>query len=370
MIDSTSRDNARWESNASCPLPVLEAETTTILERPTMASPEPRPDTINALRYGADASFAMLAGMQLDVFTPLSSGPLTAAQMANAIGVGPERLRLLLYALVAAGLLTEEDGHFSNTSEAQHFLVKDAPSYVGEMHGQLSSQWGNKLKTAESLRTGIPQAHLDFAQAPQEELEVFLRGMHARGTGDAASTLAEHYDFSSATTLIDVGGGGGGLAIAFTKVCPHLQATVVDLPQVTPITQKIVDEAGATDRVTIRGVDAVHGPLPGRYDVAVVQNLLQVLSSEDAQRAVQHIGAAINPGGTIYIIGFMLDDSRLSPPSAVGANLNWINIYDEGESYTEHEHRAWLRVAGFVDIERADFFLAGGRSLITARKRG
>jgi hypothetical protein len=73
---------------------------------------------------------------------------------------------------------------------------------------------------------------------------------------------------------------------------------------------------------------------------------------------------------TIYIIGFILDDSRLSPPSAVGANLNWINIYDEGESYTEHEHRVWMREAGFVDIERTDFFLAGGRRLITARKRG
>lgn len=335
-----------------------------------MARPEPRPDTINALRFGADASFAMLAGMQLDVFTPLSSGPLTAELIANAIGIAPTRLPLLLYALVAAGLLTEQDGQFSNTPESQHFLVKGSPAYMGDMHGQLSGQWANRLKTAESLRTGIPQAHLDFSQAPQEKLEVFLRGMHAQGTGNAASILAEHYDFSSATTLVDVGGGGGGLAIAFTKVCPHLQATVVDLPQVTPITQKIVDEEGATDRVTIRGADAVHDPLPGRYDVAVVQNLIQVLSSEDAQRAVQHIGAAINPGGAIYIIGFMLDDSHLSPPGAVGANLNFINVYYAGAAYTEHDYRVWLREAGFVDIERADFSLAGGRSLITARKQG
>jgi SAM-dependent methyltransferase len=334
-----------------------------------MASLEPRPDTIDTLRYGADASFAMLAGIQLDVFTPLQNGPRTADQIAESIGIAPTRLPLLLYALVAAGLLTEANGKFANTSESQHFLVKGSPAYMGDMHGQLSGQWANKLKTAESLQTGIPQAHLDFAQAPQEELEVFLRGMHTRGTGDAAYTLAEHYDFSAATTLVDVGGGGGGLAIAFTKVCPHLQATVVDLPQVTPITQKIVDEEGATDRVTIRAADVVHDPLPGRYDVAVVQNFLQVLSFEDAQRAVEHIGAALNPGGTIYIIGFMLDDSHLSPPGAVGANLNFINIYYAGASYTEQEYRVWLREAGLVDIERADFSLAGGRSLIMACKR-
>ncbi len=194
--------------------------------------------------------------------------------------------------------------------------------------------------------------------------------MHGRGTGTPAYKLTEHYDFSSVTTLVDVGGGGGGLAIAFTKACPHLQATVVDLPQVTPITQKIVDEEGATDRVTVLAADVVHGPLPGMYDVAVVQNLLQVLSSEDARRAVQHIGTAINPGGTIYIIGFILDDSRTSPAEAAGRNLSWINLYYDGESYTEHEHRVWLSEAGFADIERMDLVLAEGRNLITARKQG
>lgn len=202
-----------------------------------MENPTPRPDTINALRFGADASFAMLAGMQLDVFTPLSNGPLTAEQMANATGITPTRLPLLLYALVAAGLLTEQDGQFSNTPEAQHFLVKEAPSYMGNMQRQLASHWGDKLKTAESLRTGVPQAFTDFSQSPQEELEAFLRRIH----GDTVATayeLTQRYDFSSTTSLVDVGGGGGGLAIGFAKACSHIQATVVDQPQVTPITRK------------------------------------------------------------------------------------------------------------------------------------
>jgi hypothetical protein len=69
-----------------------------------MENPTPRPDTINALRFGADASFAMLAGMQLDVFTPLQYGPMTTEQIAEAIGVAPTRLPLLLFALVAADL--------------------------------------------------------------------------------------------------------------------------------------------------------------------------------------------------------------------------------------------------------------------------
>ena len=47
----------------------------------------------------------MLAGMQLEVFTPLKDGPLTATQLADAIGVNAEKLSRLLYALVTAGFI-------------------------------------------------------------------------------------------------------------------------------------------------------------------------------------------------------------------------------------------------------------------------
>ena len=85
-----------------------------------MESPDVRADTISKLRFAADAAFAMLAGMQLDVFTPLKGGAMTAEEIASAMGVRSGRLRLLLYSLVAAGLLTEKDGRFSNTPESNH----------------------------------------------------------------------------------------------------------------------------------------------------------------------------------------------------------------------------------------------------------
>src|SRR2546428_11256109 len=119
---------------------------------PPMEPRVPRPDTIQALRWGADAAFALLAGLQLDVFTPLQGGPLTPAQLAEAIGVGPARLRLLLYALVAAGLLTEQDGRFANTPEAQHCLVQGTPTSLGPLHRHLAAQWALKPHTAPSIQ--------------------------------------------------------------------------------------------------------------------------------------------------------------------------------------------------------------------------
>jgi SAM-dependent methyltransferase len=135
---------------------------------------------------------------------------------------------------------------------------------------------------------------------------------------------------------------------------------------VTSIAEKIVFEEGAAERVKVVAADAVKGPLPGTYDAAVLKSVLQVLSAQDARRAIQNVYDVLNPGGKLFIIGQVLDDSRLSPLDAVGFNLAFINFFDSGESYTDSEHRDWLTAAGFVDIERSRLSDAG--SLMTARK--
>jgi cyclopropane fatty-acyl-phospholipid synthase-like methyltransferase len=326
-----------------------------------------QPETVNRLTASVDAGFALLAGMQLDLFTPLKMGPMTAEQLAIAIGVSSRQLRLLLYVLVVAGLLIERDGHFSNTAEASQFLVSGEPSYIGNRHGILGMRWREYFKTAESIRSGVPKAKVDFSNAAPEELEKFLRNVNAN-TVQAARGLVQAADFSSVKTLLDVGCGGAGMAITITNACPHVSATAMDLPQVAPIARKIVSEEGAEARVKVLAADAVNGPLSGAYDAAILRAFLQVLSPEDSRRAIHNVGAVLNPGGRIFIIGQILDDSRRSPLDAVGFNLTFINFFDAGESYTESEHQAWLSAAGFVDIQRSSRLLPDGNSLMTARK--
>ena len=326
-----------------------------------------RPETVNKLRSAADAAFAMLAAMQLDVFTPLKTGPMTAEQIADAIGVGPARLSLLLYVLVVAGLLNEQDGKFSNTPEANKFLVQGSPSYIGNRHAAMAARWSAYFKTAESIRRGAPQAKLDFSNSSPAELETFLRNINS-STVPTTRALLDRFDFSSVKTLADVGSGGGGVAITITKACPHITATAIDLPQVAPIAQKIVEEERAAQRVKVVAADLLSEPLAGSYDVAVLRAFLQVLSAQDARMALKHVSAAVIPGGKIYIIGQILDDSRRAPLVAVGFNLAFLNTFDAGESYTEKQHREWLTDAGFVDIERAKFLLVDS-GLMTARKK-
>ena len=309
--------------------------------------------------------FALLAGMQLDLFTPLKDGPMSAEQIADAIGVGSAKLKPLLYALVVAGLLTVEGELFANTDAANRFLVRGRPSCMVDTHQVYSDLWSAVFKTAESIRTGLPQAKHDYSAMSKDELQQFFRGTHSQAIARGRELVAK-YSFSSCRTLLDVGGGSGGLAIAVTEACPHIQATVVDLPTVTPVTHYFIEEAGAGDRVQVIAADLFRDSVPGSYDAVVLCRLIQVLSPDDARRVLKNINRVVNPGGAIYIIGSILDNSRTSPPDVVMSNLVYMNLYDEGQAYTEQEHRDWLAEAGFEGFERID--VPQGRVIITARK--
>jgi len=266
---------------------------------------------------------------------------------------------------VAGGLLTVEDGRFANTAESQEYLVRGRAAYQGDRHGLWAALWHAELRTAETIQLGRAAARHDYARMSPEELLAFYRGLHANAMA-TGRLLAQRYDWSACRSLLDVGGGSGGVAIALARACPELRATVIDLPNVTPLTRQFVAEEGALEQVEVQTADIVHAPPEGQYDAAVLRYLIQVLGPAEAASTLRHSAEALRPGGLIYIAGWILDDTRLAPLQAVMANLTMINLYDEGQVYTEHEHFTWLWEAGCGECERVT--LPEGVGIIRARK--
>jgi O-methyltransferase domain len=137
---------------------------------------------------------------------------------------------------------------------------------------------------------------------------------------------------------------------------------------VSKVAQSFVDETGMADRVLVQAMNILEHPPEQQFDVAVMRALIQVLSTEQARQAIQNTAKAMLPGGSLFVIGHMLDDTRLSPPIAVLHNLMFLNIYDDGQAYTEREYRSWLTEAGFGDIEIQYGAAPAGASIIRARK--
>jgi len=176
----------------------------------------PEPVILDSLNDAVFGAMSVLAGMQLDLFTPLKDRPLSADQIAASLGAEATKLRPLLYALVVVGLLTVEDELFANTAEADYYLVRGRPSYRGNGHKFCSDIWSAALHIAESIRTGKPQAAHDYAHMPEDELEEFMDGMYSL---DGGTWFARNYDFSPCRRVVGVGGGSGGGRSAWPRPC-------------------------------------------------------------------------------------------------------------------------------------------------------
>jgi hypothetical protein len=332
------------------------------------SQPKILPKLIESLAEAVYPSLAMLAGMELDLFTPLGNGPRSAEEIATAAGTDQAKTAELLHALVATGLLTYENGRFSNSPESNEFLVRGKPNYIGMRHHAYRRRWNSVLGVTETIRSGVPQRGMDYAGMPAEARDAFYRGTFTECLA-AGWQLAASEDFSACRTLIDIGGGSGGVAIAMAERWPNLSVTIADLPANEAVARRFVDEAGLSDRIHVRPTDVVKEPLGGPYDAGVMRGLFPVLNPVQIRSVLANAHAALRPGSPLYVVGWILDDSKASPLLYATMNLVFVNDYADALSHTEAVHRAWLEQADFDFVRRKRTAATYGADFILARKR-
>src|SRR5262249_34391699 len=107
-----------------------------------------------ALAYRSSA--VLFAAVELKVFTAIALGRTTAADIAAAAKSDPEKLRMLLEACVAEGLLTREDGKYANTAVADAFLVESSAAYSANGFKYAADLYPAWSDLADLVRTGKP----------------------------------------------------------------------------------------------------------------------------------------------------------------------------------------------------------------------
>ena len=333
-------------------------------------------------------SFALLAGLRLDLFSLLENAPATAAELAERLGADRRRLDQLLYALAAVDLLATEkpaapsqplpgEARFSNSPEASRFLVAGKAEYLAGHQELLAMLWEAALKTADSILAGRPLAEKDFAAMPEEELAAFLGGLHSNAL-QRGRELAGNGWLGGCRRVADIGSGSGGLLISLVRELPKLRAVAVELPRVAEVTRGFVSQSPVAERIDVAAADLTADEVaisesdrsrlaPGSFDAVLMVSFLQVLSPGQARRVVARAAGLLRPGGALHVVGAgILDDGRTTPAKGALFNLAFLNIYGEGRSYTEGEHRDWLRQAGLAPPELRE--LEDGTRVISARK--
>jgi ubiquinone/menaquinone biosynthesis C-methylase UbiE len=273
-------------------------------------------------------------------------GPLTARQLTEEHGVDakPEFLERALRVGASVGIFTEAlDGRFGPTPLSE-VLTPDSPASVRAFVELIGGRWWKLIGAMpEALRTGENQSKAQTGREPWEPAGAdrrtqFDRAMKSRV--ESTRGVLEHYNFSRAHTVVDVGGGLGHLALAIVKTYPTVRATVLDLPDVIAVAQKQVsqEDARVRERLTFLAGDMFLDVPSG--DVYVLKTIIHDWDDVRSVQVLEHCRARLPADGRVICVDKVLPP--MGDTSAVGAKLldMLMLVSLPGKERTEAEWRA------------------------------
>jgi ubiquinone/menaquinone biosynthesis C-methylase UbiE len=300
------------------------------------------PEDLGGLRrlyLGFVSSRAVLTANNLEVFDHLKK-PLTAARMAKKINTDERAAGILLDALTGIGLLRKSrDGKYRNAPVSERYLVKGTRLYQGDIIRHASSMWQNFSALDEVVKTGKPARR-------GKDHESFILGMHNL-TILRADVLIKAIGLKGIKTMLDLGGGPGTNAIAFSK--QGVKANIFDLPETIAIAKKVARREGIKDLGFIAG--DFHTDSIGRgYDLILLSQIFHAFSAEENIALLDKCRNALNPGGKVVVQEFPINDALTTPPQSALFSVNMLVATPSGRCYSPREMKKWMKETGYKDI--------------------
>jgi SAM-dependent methyltransferase len=318
------------------------------------------PGAIRELAMNFQSSRILLTAIELRVFGLLGDGGLTSAEVAGRAASHPRATDRLLNALCALRLLVKREGRFWNTPESRRYLDDGSPDFAAGL-GHTASMWHSWSGLTDAVREGKPAMRAPINDRGDAWLKPFIAAMHYRAAQQAPG-VAALIGLDGVRRVLDVGGGSGAFAMAFAARSPGVVAVVFDLPNVVPLTRDYIAAAGLTGRVTTAVGDYLADPLPQGFDLVFLSAVIHSNSPEQNAALLASCAAALNPGGRVAVVDWVMDDDRVTPPGGAFFALNMLVATDHGDTFTEREIRGWMNEAGLAPGAKID--TGSGTSII------
>ena len=329
---------------------------------------EPPPTTVRlqniAQSYGQSA--ALMAAVEIGVFTAISNGAGTYEEVAQAVDIHPTNAERLMVMLCAAGLLENADGRHRNAADVERYLVDGKPGYMGPWIAFTKPQWTEWGRLAEHLRTKDLKVMGSIETFTVADARRYHAATFSIGLG-AGRRFVRQVDLSGRRRIMDIGGGSGAYCIAAAKEHPAIRAVVLDLPVVCEVARDFIAENGVADRVEARACNFTRDPFPADCDVAIMASNLPMYGREMIASVIRKSHDALLPGGQMHLVGEMTNDQRTGPWGPAYWGLGQAVSDSLGLAHSEADVLGYFRTAGFRDVGLHDF-IPGSLSRVTGTK--
>src|SRR4029077_5064552 len=217
------------------------------------------------------------------------------------------------------GFLTKAGNHYSLTRDTAFFLDRESPAFMGDafrfmMH---PTQLTKFERLADAARSGGSPDE-EGALAPEEPIWVDFARVMAPMMVPAAQAIAGllHTELAArpSVKILDIAASHGVFGITAAHRLPKAHIYALDWANVLEVAKENAGKQGVADRYHLLPGSAFDVDFGAGYDAVLITNLLHHFEPAANEKMLKKAHAALNPGGLMIILEFVLNDDRVSPP--------------------------------------------------------
>ena len=322
--------------------------TTASHQQPT---PEHFFNTINAYQQ----TEAMKAAVELEIFTAIGEGNITAATIGKRCKAAERGVRMLCDFLTIHGFLTKEGAQYALAPDSALFLDRHSPAYIGGTIDFLLAPLLREghARLAEAVRRGGTALGEGTLEPENPDWVKFAQAMMPLMHMPAEIMAGELRKGGEAHKVLDIAAGHGIFGISVAKLNPAAHVYAADWQNVLEVAKKNAQAMGVADRLHLLPGNAFETDFGSGYDLVLIANFLHHFDPPTCTTFMRKMNAALKPGGRAAIAEFIPNPDRITPPTAAAFSMMMLVTTPAGDAYTFAELESISKNAGFARLELA-----------------
>ena len=262
-------------------------------------------ETLVRLGFGFIVSQALRVVADLAISDRLAAGPRSVTDLAEQTGAHADALYRILRLLAAEGVFRETSDRCFCQTELSTLLRTDQRSSPRDLIRMMNREpYLAFAQLDHSVRTSLAafdetfgKSRFDWLADHPAEAALFQSAMIALSQG-SNEAIAEAYDFTPFSKVVDVGGGHGQLLSEILARNPHISGVLYDLPSGVAAARAA---AGCflprTEILTGNFFESV----PAHSDVYILKKVVHDWNDEQAIVILRNCRDAMKPTGRILV---------------------------------------------------------------------
>jgi SAM-dependent methyltransferase len=310
-------------------------------------------------------SQALFAAVDLEVFTHIFRGAVTAAHLADCCRCRQSELVRLLGALEKLNLVKRSEDRWENTALALRYLIIGHKEYLGDFllyRQYMQPQW---LKLTEHVRGWAKEEKsLDYKERNQRYV-VAMDELARRKAEEIVQALSD-VEFSG--PILDIGGGAGALLKELRDNRVERRGTfdgdLFELPEVVEAARELYPLEEDWEGINRISGDFRSHIFQRRYGMIILSNFLHIYSHDEAEELLSIVLSILQDGGLVLIHDYFPDRNGAVPEKGTMYDLCMMLNTHSGVCHDAGTICTWLQKGGLSQIAMRD--LETDSSLIIA----